>query len=252
VNNVGLIREALHAFIECVDEGERVAVPTLCLYPSNGTVTVYVTGGTRECIVSDGGGAIDEIAAHGLPVVDSPRLLKPFCKSRGLVVHAGQIMSPPVPIEAVAATIALVANASSGAAHWGVHKIKTPHRRDIRAALAQVLEGRFGKDRVLAEQHLTGQSTRRYRFDHIVMLGGDRRLLIDAVIPEASSVNAKAIAHIDLKQTEDPNLVQRVVYDEEDHWDAADLSLLQMAAGLVPFSMVQPNLDRIERNAAKQ
>jgi hypothetical protein len=37
------IRQALAEFTVCIDNGESIAVPTQCLYPSNGTVTVFVT-----------------------------------------------------------------------------------------------------------------------------------------------------------------------------------------------------------------
>ncbi len=60
--------------------------------------------------------------------------------------------------------------------------------------------------------------------------------MVDAVLPDANSINSHAIAHLDLNQLNDEKIVQRMVYDDDDNWDAADLNLLQMATTLVALS----------------
>ncbi len=72
-----------------------------------------------------------------------------------------------------------------------------------------------------------------------------RRLLIDTVVPESASINAKAVSHIDVGRNEDLDLTQRIVFDDQDHWDASDLNLLQMAAQTVPISRFSGSLDRL-------
>jgi hypothetical protein len=42
-------------------DGATVVVPTLCLYPSNGIVNVYVEGGDREFLIHDRGAAIEQL-----------------------------------------------------------------------------------------------------------------------------------------------------------------------------------------------
>lgn len=75
-------------------------------------------------------------------------------------------------------------------------------------------------------------------------LTGERRLLIDTVIPDRKQLNAVAIANIDVSKADNPNIEQRIVYDDEDSWTAADLSLLQMAATTVPYSSFQKVIGR--------
>jgi hypothetical protein len=56
------------------------------------------------------------------------------------------------------------------------------------------------------------------------------------VSPEASSINAAVVAHLDVKRANVPNVVRRIVYDDEEKWKAEDLSLLSVGAPVVPFS----------------
>jgi hypothetical protein len=99
---------------------------------------------------------------------------------------------------------------------------------------------------VQLDGRLTGKSSRQYHFDHVVTLNGNRRLVGDAVLPDASSINSRAIANMDVGRLDDPSIIQRIVYDDEQEWDSADLNLLQMAATLVPYSKFERSLSRLE------
>ncbi|WP_422365252.1 hypothetical protein [Pelagibius sp.] len=246
MSQIDYINEALRSFLRCVQQEGRIAVPTLCLYPSNSTVTVYVTGGEREVVVSDGGGAMHEIAAHGLPATNQAgRILSTHCRSNGLKHDGKRIYSDAIPLAAISSAIALVANASSLAAHDALSKIRVRQRRDLREALKSVLEKRYSKDQIKHEVPIMGESAKQYKFDTVIELGGDRRLIVDTVVPEASSINARIVSHIDVSKRDDPTVMQRIVYDQGEEWSGANLKLLQMAATLVPFEMVGPNLDRL-------
>lgn len=237
------ILNALTPYARCFDAGDRIAVPTECLYPSNGSVTVFLTGGREGCVVSDDGKAIAEIRDHGLEIENSDRYLRQFCVPRGLKWKRSKIFSEPVPADALSSAIALVATTSSLAAHWGVHNLKTHVRRDLRKELRVQLGLRFSDDRIREDSRLTGASGRQYRFEFIVELGGDRRLVVDGVSPEPTTINTRAIAHFDLARTDNPKFVQRLVYDETEEWGASDLNLLRMAAMLVPLTRFGNNLD---------
>ncbi|MEQ8246376.1 MAG: hypothetical protein RID42_01715 [Alphaproteobacteria bacterium] len=245
MSEMGVVKHLLDAYLAIAEAGSRIAVPTHCLYPSNSSVTVYVTGGALEIRVSDEGGAIDEISAHGLKVEDADRLLHPFCKRAGLRHDKGAIYSPSVPIERLPSMVVLVANASSAAAKAGLDKFKIRLRRDLKEELRRVLQLRFSEERIHSHSVLTGQSTRQYHFDNVVDIGSKKRLVMDAVLPDAASINAKAVAHLDLKQVDDSTIIQRIVYDDQDKWASADLNLLQTVATIVPFSAIDRQLDRI-------
>lgn len=239
------VTEALAPFLACAQRDDQLAVPTHCLYPSNTSVTVYVTGGPHGARVSDDGGAIDELSHHGCLLSDPDKYLRRFCRRAGLNSQHGRIYSSVVPADGLVAAVALVANTSSTAAHWGIDRITTRRLRDLRKELYAVLKQRFPEERILLEGRLTGKSNRQYHFDHVITLNRDRRLVVDSVLPDANSINSRAIAHLDLAQKEDPNITQRMVYDEDQEWASADLNLLQMASTLVPLSRLAANLERL-------
>jgi hypothetical protein len=245
MSGMDFIRETLDSYGSCIEVDGQVAVPTHCLYPSNKSVTVYVTGGPNGARASDEGGALDALSAHQRFVQNPDVFLRRFCKRNGLLVQAGKIVSPPVPMDGLAGAVVMVANASSAAAHWGLEHLKSPHRGNIRTSLHDALKRHFADERILLHGQLAGKSTRQYHFDHIVTLNETRKLVIDAVLPDANSLNSRVVAHIDLAQCENPNIIQRMVYDDEYDWSGAELSLMQMAAIAVPMSRFDGALNRL-------
>ena len=238
------VKDALKPFCDYQLFEGQAAVTTHCLYPSNEAVTVYVTGGPEGARVSDEGGAIDVLSEHNRPVPNANRYLRRFC-SAGLHVVEGKLSTTPVPTAQLTAAIMLVANASASAAHWGIEHLKGQQRRNIREELHSALKMRFPKERVQQDRYLVGNSNRRYRFDNVVSLKDDRLLVMDGVLRDPNSINSHTVAHIDLRETHDENIIQRIVYDEEEKWDAAELNLLQMAATLVPLAQLGESLSRI-------
>src|SRR5687767_14227324 len=106
------IRSAVAEFAACVDDGGRIAVPTQYLYPSNGCVTAYVAGDVvGHFRVSDEGGALDVLSAHGLVVQEPSKLVAPFCKARALREKKGIIYAPRIPIEGLTTANIMVAAA---------------------------------------------------------------------------------------------------------------------------------------------
>ena len=125
---------------------------------------------------------------------------------------------------------------------------KVTRTRDFRLLLADFLSKRFD-DRVTHGEFVVGNSNKRHKFANVVSLGGERKLIIDPVSNDASSVNARVVANLDVKAIGNPNLIQRIVYDDGDNWSAADLNLLQVGAVAVPFSRAGEVIERIA-NAA--
>jgi hypothetical protein len=147
----------------------------------------------------------------------------------------------------ILAAVVMVANASAAAAHGGIEHMRPATRpHDLRKELRDLLTRQFSKERVQLDGRLTGKSSRQYHFDHVVTLNGNRRLVGDAVLPDASSINSRAIANMDVGRLDDPSIIQRIVYDDEQEWDSADLNLLQMAATLVPYSKFERSLSRLK------
>lgn len=214
-------------------DGDRVAVRTPVLYPSNALVTVFVVGGASQLRASDGRGAIQEADA----IDGAERTVARIAKAFGLMAtDQGEIYSPMVEQPKLAAMISLVANASRQASIELLRSNKHRAKRDIKGELRPLLTSLFPKSQVHYGARILGKSNKSYAFDFVVDLGGERRLLVDAVVPESSSINAAAVAHLDVGQTNNIKFKQAIVYDETEEWKASDLGVLKLGASPIPMS----------------
>jgi hypothetical protein len=221
------------AAIEPIADGIRVT--THCMYPSNGLVRVVVRGGAQSVVVSDDQGAIDEAVSAGISVDEHLRAIAHSVKSQGLLMHNGAILSPRIQIDAVSLPIIHVANASQEVARWLYEHSKIKRTRDFRTMLADFLQKAFD-DRVARNAVIIGHSNTAHKFANVISLEHGRRIIVDSVAHEASSINARVVANMDVRATNDPSLEQRIVYDDEEDWSASNLNLLQVGAPLIPFS----------------
>lgn len=233
------------ASIKRIEDGLRVT--THCMYPSNGFVQVTVRGGTSTVVASDEGGAMGEAMSAGIPMRDFSPQLAHRVKDQGLSFKGGVIFTPKMPIKAAPLAILLVANASQEIAHYLYDHMKIRRSRHFRVLLADFLKGAFD-DRVSAAT-IVGHSHKPHKFDNVVSFPSGKRLIIDAVANEPSSVNARVVANLDVKATNNPLIDQRIVYDDEEEWTAADLNLLQVGAPAVPFSRSSEVIERLAASA---
>ncbi len=214
---------------------DGILVTTHCMYPSNGLVRVLVRGGPNSFVISDEGGAIDEAISAGIPVTQSDGLLAHHVRDQGLFFKGGVIFSPQVSVEHAPVAVILVANASKELAHWFYDHAKIRRTQDFRERLAAFLERTF-ENRLIRDETLIGASNKHHKFANVVHLRDGRRLTLDPVVRDPSSINARVVANLDIKSTNDRSIVQRIVYDDEDAWSASDLNLLQIGAPLIQFS----------------
>lgn len=226
-------------------DGQRIIVPTHCLYPSNGVVAVTVEGGANEFRAHDAGGAIDEFLASGASSLGSFGAIRHIAKQQGLrVTEQGVIQAPLVRLEQVPAAVVVVANASKEIAHFLTDRYRPQIKRDIREVIRQILDkqfyGSWHKENVIA-----GKSNKQHRFDFVVKLPQSKLILIDAVVPEASSINSAVVANLDVRAAELLNIEQRIVYDDDAPWKASDLALLAVGAKTIPLSTASHVLRRL-------
>jgi hypothetical protein len=214
---------------------DGVLVTTHCMYPSNGLVRVLVRGGPNTFVVSDEGGAIDEAMSAGISITQSDGSLGRLVKDQGLLFKNAVIFSPQITVECVPAAVMLVANASKELAQWFFDHSKLRRTQDFRERLATFLERTFS-DRVSHDATIIGASNKPHKFANVVSLRDGRRLIVDPVIRDVSSINSRVVANLDVKATNNQTLVQRIIYDDDDQWSASDLNLLQIGAPLIQFS----------------
>jgi hypothetical protein len=239
-----VIERNLSEIASAVNVIDGVCVTTHCMYPSNGLVRVMVRGGADTVVVSDEGGALGEALSAGIPIKDYNRTLSYLIKDQGLSIKDGVIFTSRVPISAAPVAILHVANASQEVARWLYDHMKIKRSRDFRVLLADFLKKRFD-DRVSHNAIIVGHSNKPHRFANVVNFTNGRKLIVDPVAHEASSINARVVANLDVKANNDPMIDQRIVYDDEEGWSAADLNLLQVGANVIPFSRSEEVIERL-------
>jgi hypothetical protein len=241
-----VVRVALQGWPQPRLDGDTVVVPTFCLYPSNGIVNVYVDGREREFMVHDRGGAIEELhASVGMEAVPNS-FIYGTARRRGVsVARQGSLFVKDVPVESLAAAISAVANASREVAGHLIDYYRLPPRRPLSDEVETILDTRF-PSQWRKEEAIIGQSAKRHRFDYIVTMRR-QRLLLDLVKPDASSVNAAVVAHLDVEQASPREFVHRVIYDDREKWPSESLALLRV--GAIPLALSAAN-DALARLAA--
>lgn len=239
-----LVGEGLSRLASIVRVSDGIRVTTHCMYPSNGLVQVTVRGGNETFVASDDGGAFNEAISAGIAVRDyHSKSLWPLIRDQGLLMKNGVIYTPHLPIETAPIAVLHVANASQEIANWFFEHSRIKRPRDFRVLLGEFLKNSF--DERVQPAVIVGHSNKAHKFANVIGLHGGRRLIVDPVSHDASSINARVVANLDVKATNDPTLEQRIVYDDEEAWSAADLNLLHVGATAVPFSRSAEVIKRI-------
>jgi hypothetical protein len=225
-------------------EGNAAVVPTLCLYPTNHVVQVHVEGGQDSFVVHDNGGAMDQLRAVGGYDEHPFTLMRSVVRRDGLQVSdLHRIYVSNVRLEGLESAISLVANASRDVADYLVSRFRPAPRRPLGEELEVVLNLRFPA-LWRKEEVFVGQSKKQYRFDYSVALSNDRKLIIETVKPDPSSVNAAVVANLDVHNA-NPALIQRIVYDDGEKWPVESLRLLRVGAPAIALSGVNEALQSI-------
>lgn len=242
MNQVQLIQRELASLFSVTEGDGFVRVVTGCMYPSNGFVQVSVRGGEDTFVVSDEGGAIQQIRSAGAEIKSFDRMVKPMLEQFGLDIVNGVIRAPTCDAARVAYSIAVVSNASKAAADFLFSRVKVKPHDNFKEVVSNFLHVAF-KD--VRHETIVGNSNKPHKFDNIIHLDGGRRIIVDAVVPDANSINARFAANMDVRSAGLSNVEQRIVYDDNDDWSLADLSLLQAGAPLVRFSRAAEAIKRL-------
>jgi hypothetical protein len=226
------------------EDGESVRVGTQVLYPSNSAVTVVIRGKTAFN-VTDGGGALDEITGTGRWETPSDRRIEGLIANFGLKVSNGVIYAPSVKLESLPAAILLVANASKVVAEWAYAHVRFTVPRNFKKDLENILHRHFNES-LKNNAEIVGESNKAHRFAHVIYLEHQKKLLVDPVINDASSINARVVANMDVRMRDDPTISQLIVYDDRVPWKSSDLKLLQVGTpNVVPFSASESTIQRM-------
>ncbi len=242
MNHKELIQRELANLFSVTEAEGCVRVVTQCLYPSNGLVQVTVRSGADTFVVSDDGGAIQQIRSAGADLKSFDRIVKSMLTQSGLEIANGSIRAPACNASQVAYVIAMVANASKAAADLLFSRVKVKPHDNFKDVVSNFLNVAFADVR---NEIIVGNSNKPHKFDNIIHSSNGKRIIVDAVVPDANSVNARFAANMDIRSAGLSKLEQRIVYDENDDWSLADLNLLQAGAPLLKFSKAAEVLGRL-------
>ncbi|MEF2549132.1 hypothetical protein VQ045_18405 [Aurantimonas sp. E1-2-R+4] len=224
-------------------------ITTACAYPSGGLVRVTLRGGARELLASDEGEALGEALGAGIILPDPEKLVRPFVSNRGLSIRGGVLSTDFFTPEDAAVSVAHVANVAKDLADWLYSHGGVRRRHDFKRLLSAFLINRF-KDQV-AETRLLGASQKSHKFPAVISFANGRKFIVDPVINDPASINARVVANLDVKARHDPLIQQRIIYDDAEPWKSADIALLQVGATVVPFSRSQEVIERIAEETRK-
>ena len=257
MNTIEIVTGALRDGFKIKPTPDGAVVSTHCIYPSGDLVRVFIRGGESEFVVSDQGGAISEIESAGAILDDPEKAIRNIVREFRLVCDratkkaqsTGTIYMPHVGRDSLAQMIAIVANASKNAAEYLFHTLKIKRDRNFKELLRQLLQSKF--DDNVKSDVLIGHSNKPHKFEHLIYLGGGSRIIVDPVMHDPSSINARVVANIDVKLAKYEKLDQRIVYHDGENWSADDLSLLQVGnTPVVPFSKAADVIGRLSRREA--
>lgn len=213
----------------------EVLVPTTTLLPSGALVMARVQQlPDGRFVVSDDGGAIDEVSSQLFTTPGKRELRKgeEIAQRLGLQFDALGFRTEGVTAEQLQAAIIYVAEA---ARQWASQLTEAAQRRQDRDLAARV-EERLREvlpDRAISrDREVQGLSSRSYQFDLVADLGEDRLALFELVSPHPNAIAAAHLKFFDVSGSH-PTWPREAVVERLNEWPSADLAVLGKVASHV-------------------
>jgi len=220
-------------------------VRTSCILPSGSLLNVSVQPAIDGWIVCDEGAVVSDAMAHGFDVDFSLKGLANKLSRDGLKVENGRIYSARVSSGELPFMVAYLATAAIEASRWLVNSAAKHSKLGIADVLKELVDRRYADIRLNEPLEVFGNSSKLYAFDNVLMLPNRKKLILDPVTRHDGSIKSRLVANLDVAQANHQNLIQRIVYDEEDGWEQQELALLSVGAPAIKMSMVEKVVDRM-------
>ena len=160
-------------------------------HPSDAPVRVLVQGRMARFVVSDGGGAVDQVESAGIAFGEAVERLQPLAGRQGLLLPNGAIRSPRVPVDGPGAAIVRVADASEEAAPRGMTHLRPAATGSFKDGVDRVVAA-FRNADLHRSERATGASNKQHPFEYALRPGGGRPILLEAVHDGHASTSATA------------------------------------------------------------
>lgn len=208
-----------------VHDGFRVLADTMM--PSGNLIHVHIQLRDGLLFMHDNGASFDELAQHGAECKSSVQIRKMLAETNFRLTPEGFIFRDKVRPEEVGTGVALVADASLRAAQFMLAHAKVKVGKALDVRVRDALRQRYPQG--MTNFKFTGharQQTFDFGFDH-----EGETILVDAVSPDISSVNAAIVKSLDAIQSSTGRARPILVFDERDNWPSDAMNLLAMAGG---------------------
>lgn len=221
------IKEALCAARDFtpVNGGVRVLADTLM--PSGGLIYVHMQLRDGRLFMHDNGAAFDELAQYGRQNKSASPVRRLLNETGFGLTDQGQVFRDGINLDQAASGLSLVADASLRAAQYMLAHSKSRIGQPLDVRVRDLLHRRFPDGEVNVK--FTGLA-RQQTFDFGIRQG-EETILVDAVSPDLSSVNAAIVKSMDVARARDERARPILVYDSRDGWSSDAMNLLAMAAG---------------------
>lgn len=220
---------------------------TLVQMPSGSVINLAIRNEFSDrWIVSDAGTAMEEATKAG---IDKPSMglnIRRAIRAKGLLFRDGQIETPPVDASRLQAAAVAVANTARDIAEAFILIGRDGREFSLDRRARNLLVSRFQAWVSAKPVIVRGHSEKEHKFDTALLLPDGRKVLVDTVRHQANAINSTVVANLDVKQLEDPNIIQRIVFDPLEEWKPEELSLLRV--GGTPVAL--PQLGRSIARAA--
>jgi hypothetical protein len=203
------------------EQGAKVMADTIM--PSGMAINIHIEQRASGLFLHDGCAAFDELARHGLGF-SKDGLLAGMLRKTNFGVSEGMIFRDKVAMTNIAVGIAITADASFRAATYMLENADSPKVKalDVRVRDALRLRYPMGRPNFVVEG-----KNRQHTFDFGVVLNGET-VLVEAVIPDAASINAAIVKALDVAQSDTIKARPVFVYDPLARWKSGQLSLLNL------------------------
>lgn len=210
---------------EETQKGRSVVADTMM--PSGHVIRIYMRADHDKLVLHDDGAAFDELAAQGREATSLSGVRHLLSEIDLRLDETGTIFMDRLDPANVAAGIAILADASLRAAQFMLARSRPRRGMALDKALQDRLRVAFPDGR--PNFRFNGRS-RQHKFDFGMARDG-QTILVDAVTPDASSVNAAVVKTLDALRSTDEKARPILVYDAKDGWRSDMLGLLTMGGG---------------------
>lgn len=224
-----MIIDAIEQIMPKVVTGrDPIRVETTTLLPSGALASVLVRPSGRGSfyVADDAVGHKDLLALGHLEITGGDKRRGNDIASRlGLFFDGTGFSVREVTADQLTAAIVFVAEAArewaSAAADNAAKRAEAVFTKRVEDRIRAVLP----KAKIAREAELTGASTKKYRFDLVLELSQDRKVIFEAVAPNPNSLSSAHLKLFDLMEAH-PSWPREAVTERLQDWSPADMTLL--------------------------